>query len=879
MLVKHHTIVGGGIEGGSVMKKYSNREISILFFIIFLTCGLGLIGQSSKAVPENWTALRGSKTVRVILIPVTGSASHVRFPVTTTVKKLLTPAGLSYATSGGDLLFRVNISARPKSRRYSRFGVGFGQTRYSGASVSGHIKVEKGGQLVIKRYYSGTIHPPHSIYGNSYKTSKSSPYSKAFKKSSFIQKVMEILVGMSDQKLAILKRYYRSTDIVIRKAAIEQMGALQDGSVRALLHKALDDKSYEIRLAAVNGLKKQADPGSFDPLLKRVTDPNSRVRSAVRSTLFKIDRNWRQSERCKSMIPTWLAELNAKSSLKQGAAVEALEQVNDPRVVKPMMMALSKSYTVRKKIVKLLDRKYRGWRQGSHAEDVKNHFLSILNRGAKKEKNGAVQALGELYDGAVEKQLIHTATGDPESSVRSSAMTVLTRKNKEWGQTEMAAKQVPFLIRDLSSPVANLRYQAVKALDRIDDSRAVPGLINALKDRDSRVRRAAMAALKDVNDPRIIKMLAIMLKSHDTKKREQAITALGKQDDPKAIELLIRASKDSKYSVRVKAIKALANKPGTQLNQVFLDALNDSNYQVKQAAISAIGKRKDARFVKPLVALLNSSNSKLRSSAAYALKGLVKFCSETELLTLVKSDHRSLKLATLSALGQYDSPEAIESLAEAATDKSSTVRLKAVEALVKIEDERTVRPLIVALKDSYYKIRDTAIKGLGRRQETAAIPALFDLLEAQKSEKKTSRYSRKRRYSSRRSSVTISILDALTRIGGELPADRILVQLRKMDYKTKYTWKTLAIKTTDPKAADLFVPALSESNSGFVRFMIEILGSRKERAAVEPLIEKLKSKDRGIKRTAHTALESITGQRIKAKYKKWRKWWEKNKWM
>ncbi len=849
----------------------------ILFIIsVFLIGTVILLPVKNRKLSQTELAeLRDAKTVQVIIEPVTGNTKKVKFPIRETIKKMLIPAGLKYTAANGAMVFKIKLTARALSRNYSRFGFGGGRKGYTGASISGNIIVLKGMKQFFKYNFSGSVGTSYSILSGSYKYPSSAPFSKAFLKSTFQNKVMDIIINIQEKQIPLLIRYFKSSNFRIRKAAIEKMSLTKDTAVLSFIYLALKDKTNEVRTSAAKALGRFADPESLKPLLSILDDKSKAVRTAVRSALFKIDRNWRNLEACKKLVPVWIIALKDKSSLIVAGAVDALNEISDQRVVKPLIIALMNNYSTRKKIIKVLNKKYSGWRSGPEATEAISVFLLVLKGPDKKKKNNAIQALGELGGPIVQQQLIKTATSDPVSSIRGSALSILSKKYPDWGKSKEAVKNVPSLIKDLRKPSSDLRYQSVKALDVINDPRAIPSLIRLIKDKNSRVSSAALNALKDIDDPRIIKTLAQMLKSNNYRIREKAISALMKRDDPKAVDLLIGAAKDRKYSIRIKAINGLVKKEDSRINKILLDALKDTNYKIKTAAISALGKRKETLAIKPLLKLLKDKNARLRNSASYALKGMVDLCTVDTLLELTKSDSSSLKLSALTALGKYDSPKVIELLIKSMKDKNSNIRLKAVGALGKIDNERTVKPLIAALQDKYYKVREVAVKSLGKRKEVRAAAALLMLLKSKKTVVKKSRYYKKRRVTTHRSKIRNTVFNALENMAEDLPAKLLLDQIRENNYNMKYKLKKLAIKTEDPEAANIYITALKDDNRSVVQVLIEILGSRKERKAIEPLIEKLKSSDRGIKKSASYALKSITGKNYKTKYKKWKKWWKK----
>jgi HEAT repeat protein len=84
--------------------------------------------------------------------------------------------------------------------------------------------------------------------------------------------------------------------------------------------------------------------------------------------------------------------------------------------------------------------------------------------------------------------------------------------------------------------------------------------------------------------------------------------------------------------------------------------------------------------------------------------------------------------AATSALGELADRRAVDALGAALKDPDEYVRPHAARALGKIGDPRAVEPLGVALKDPSVDVRVAAAKGLGEIGDSSAIPALLTAL-------------------------------------------------------------------------------------------------------------------------------------------------------
>jgi hypothetical protein len=82
-------------------------------------------------------------------------------------------------------------------------------------------------------------------------------------------------------------------------------------------------------------------------------------------------------------------------------------------------------------------------------------------------------------------------------------------------QVEAARKRTADLLKDLDSPEARVRDQAVRALADRGERAAVPGLIARLKDPDAEVRERAVGALAQLGDPRAVPALIELARRRD----------------------------------------------------------------------------------------------------------------------------------------------------------------------------------------------------------------------------------------------------------------------------------------------------------------------------------------------------------------------------
>jgi HEAT repeat protein len=518
---------------------------------------------------------------------------------------------------------------------------------------------------------------------------------------------VETLKARKDIKGLIKALRYRK-DEGVRQAAARALGEIKDPRAVEPLSAALKDERFSVRQAAAEALGKIKDPRAVEPLSAALKDAEGRVRLAAAEALGKI--------KDPRAVEPLIAALTDKNSDVRAAATEALVKIGAP-AVETLIAALK-------------DAEWRGVRQA------------------------AAEALGAIGDARAMETLI-AALKDKDSDVRQAAAEALGHLGWEPAQDEIAgwywmakrdwdkcvalgALAVEPLIAALKDQYSWTRKAAAEALGEIKDRRAVEPLIAALKDQYSWARQAASEALVKIGAPAVEPLIAA-LKDKDV--RASATEALVKIGAP-AMEPLIAALKDK--DVRKAAAEALDHlgwKPaqdesagwywmakhdwdkcvalGALAVEPLIAALKDENSDVRQAAAKALGKIGDPRAVEPLIAALKDYYSGVRYAAADALGRLGWEPAQDEMAGwywMAKRDwDKCVALGALAvepliaalkdaewivreqALGKIG--ERCGAAHRALGDERSDVRQAAAKALGAIGDARAAKPLIAALKD------------------------------------------------------------------------------------------------------------------------------------------------------------------------------------
>lgn len=288
------------------------------------------------------------------------------------------------------------------------------------------------------------------------------------------------------------------------------------------------------------------------------------------------------------------------------------------------------------------------------------------------------------------------------------------------------------LIRALKYNDCIIRKEAVVALKKIADKRALFPLIDTLKYEEwqdkyavmNSVRENAAEALGLLKDKRAVEPLINALKDKDVDVRWKAAWALGNIGDKKAIGPLIFALQDEYWPVRRFAASALGKIGHAKSVRSLINALNDEDWHVRKYAADALGKIGDERAIEPLVNTLNDSDGDVRWKSVIAL-GKMENAAVEPLINALESDDWKIRGRVAEVLGNIGDKRALQPLINALVglnkDGNKYVRGRAAEALGKLGDERAIEPLIAAMDDPYIYVKIKAEEALNKLDSSKSI--------------------------------------------------------------------------------------------------------------------------------------------------------------
>jgi len=566
----------------------------------------------------------------------------------------------------------------------------------------------------------------------------------------------------------------------------------------ALLTKKLKDVSPQERLNAAKTLGEIGDKYVIRPMIEVLGDDNSSVRAAIVEALGQIGD--------KSALDSLIEMMGDEDETVRNAASKALRQLGEGELADMINSTLEGKDGIilsDKRAIKALTKAL-----SAPAPMNERAVNSLVYLGASKAlvvealwgtnesvRSIAADGLIRIGDAAVEPLLEKLI----DSHGRKRAMDILIRM----GEEELAG---------LLMGVLRGSADAVEKLVGANDTRLVAPLMEAVSPFvESKICARAIEALGKMNIPQAVeKLTSILTRYRDTYRRYSdnvetifsvVPVALGKIGGEQTMEALLLASEDELASVRAKAALALGKYRNERVKGRLLLLLNDGAVAVCAAAADALGDVGDVSVVDSLIEALEDEKFPARENVA-------------------------------RALGNIGDARAVPTLIKA-LDSFGAVHLSAVDALVKISTP-AVEPLINALRQNPSpRLREDAVKALSGIGDKRAVEALGEILLTDWSLHE-------------RAAETLKEL-------GEDEFVSLLIDVIKGDQGL-----TLKVeKNDDERFIRTLLKGLNAPDAQIRKRVVEALGQKKERDAVQPLIAALKDYDVGVRQSAAKALGEI----------------------
>ena len=345
---------------------------------------------------------------------------------------------------------------------------------------------------------------------------------------------------------------------------------------------------------------------------------------------------------------------------------------------------------------------------------------------------------------------------------------------------------VPEISKLLNDDDQDIRYEALKTLQKIGDTSSIPEIIPLLQDKDEDIRKNALSKvgkLSKIAVPKIMELLTDenskircsavvtlgkignsakiavpkitkLLTDEDDDVRSSAISALGKIDDAAevAIPEITKLLKERDYDIRIhgvdnftvyqSAILALSNILSSIKNITEIaKLLKDKDPYVRSYVVASLGNiniRDSAKLLLPEIKkLLTDDNPDVRTSAVYALREMGDEAIIPEIIKQLTDENQYFREFAVHYLGEMGDAAkiAIPEIIKLLTDESGDVRGSAVSALGKMGDAAKIAipEIKKLLTDDDPDVRESAVSALGKIGDAAkiAIPEIRKILKSE----------------------------------------------------------------------------------------------------------------------------------------------------
>lgn len=517
---------------------------------------------------------------------------------------------------------------------------------------------------------------------------------------------------MADSIKTLIARLKSSDDASLKRETLIELGYSDSERVYPVLIEQLDDPNSSVQHAAIISLRRYGDPRAIEQLVKpkNLHSPVVNIRWASVSALGTLG-DYHIIEHLLKAVddPEWIVRNQAVTELKE--KIREIIACRDHKYARVLVRLFSLEH---EEIINLVIEGFIDL--GSKSIDV---LLESLRSPSASVRKNAARALGYIHDNRSTIPLIELLK-DEELSVRRAAAEALGMLQDK--------RAIEPLVQSLLDNVERVRQSAMDALAKFGKLASSP-LLNAMShERNKYTLRAIIRTLGSIGDVKAVPALIEKLSSSYFIVRRAAQHALI-PFGPSISETLLTTLSYNKSNIRT----------------LLIDARNDEHPELQLRAVKALGGLEEHRAVPILKTLVEQGQSDVQDAAANALIqigcsawgrcGALIVLSEIgddattpALIESLSDDSDNVRLEAIRAIARVDGPKAIDPLIMVARkDRDPYIRYEAVRYLrrIGVGYSEVLDLALAALQDSSRDVRSQAARLLGNFQDEKSIQPLL----------------------------------------------------------------------------------------------------------------------------------------------------------
>lgn len=581
----------------------------------------------------------------------------------------------------------------------------------------------------------------------------------------------------------IIRVIHGSDDIRDVRTAIMDLGYVKDPEAYPILIEQLNDPNPAIQHAAIISLGRFGRPEAIEEISKPkiFKSPEGNIRWAAVAAVGKLG-DYRVIDCLLKGVedPEWIVRTQAVTELK--SKVQDIIEHKNVRLARILVHMLTVDNE------EIIDLAIEGF-QGLGMESLRLLHDALNNSSANIRANAA-RALGKLRSPQSTPYLMELLR-DEDGRVRASAaealgliqdkvsiegLVLLIQDNVEKVQEQAVAAIAQFgrlatvaLLSALSREKDKFSQRALlRCLGLIVDPKSTPAIISCLRSSYFIVRQAAVVALVrfgpsvaklliptlSYNLDNIAKLKKDALDKEHPELQMRAIKALGGLEDHRAVRLLKKLVEEGLPDVqeaaasalsligcaawgRCCALKVLAEIGDEALVSQIVPSLGDDSDNVRFEAVRTIARVGGSGATKDLIRMANRDKMAFIRAEAIGMLRTVGIGQPGVLdaaLLALKDPVRIVRVQAARLLGNFQDPKSIWPLLRAMADPHWSVRESAEVALTNFGRD-AVLPLIGALESKSWTARFRAARLLGEIGDPRAVAALKNVLSRRRERK------------------------------------------------------------------------------------------------------------------------------------------------